>query len=216
MNEEARSRPELEIVEKILADADAEVQRIVQNAHNVAEAEREKARKEAQEIQAQILDQAEESARKLRSREASTAQIEAKRLLLTAREEAVSKIVTQIEERLRRIREDPNLYRQSLRNLAAEAILAVRQPAAVLKVSRIDGSIADERFLDGVRTRVSVSSGSEVRIDLELDDADMGGGCIATSAEGRIVLDNTFRRRLERMKPQLRSLIAKELRKGNE
>jgi vacuolar-type H+-ATPase subunit E/Vma4 len=216
MKAETGSAPEHEIVEKILADAQSQAQQAIGNAGKVAEAEAEKARKEGQKIQAEILAQAEDKVEKLKLREVSTANIEAKRIALTAREKAISKVFAQIEQELEDIKKDPDQYRRSLGNLAADAILGVGEPEVVLKVSRADKALVDDAFIDDVRRRVSERSGAQPKVDVEFEPADMGGGCVARSKEGRIVFDNTFRRRLGNMRPRLRSLIVKELMNTNE
>jgi len=216
MKEEIGSTPEHEIIDRILADAESQARRAIENAAKVAEAEAEKARKEGRKIQAEILAQAEGKAEKLKLREVSTAKIEAKRTLLRAREEAVSKVFAQIEGELKEIREDPDRYRRSLGNLAAEAVLGVGESQVVLKVSRADEAFVGDAFIDDVRRRVSERSGGELKVDVEFGPTDMGGGCVARSTGGRIVFDNTFRRRLGSIKPRLRSLIVKELMKSNE
>lgn len=215
MKDEIGSTPEHEIIDKILADAASQAQRAIDNARKTAEAEIDKARNEGQKIQTEILAQAEEKAQKLRLREVSTAKLEAKRILLRAREKAVSKVFAQIEGELNGIRDDPDRYKRSLGNLAAEAILGVGESEVVLKLSRADEAFVDDAFVDDVRRSVMERSGGEIRIDVEFDPAEAGGGCVAKSADGRIVFDNTFRRRLGNMKPRLRSLIVKELTKSN-
>jgi vacuolar-type H+-ATPase subunit E/Vma4 len=216
MNEEAGSAPELEIIEKIFADAEAQARKTLENARSIADAENKKTEKEAQEIQAQILAEAEVRVKKLQSKEISTARIEAKRILLRAREEAVSKVFTQIEIELNKVREDPGRYRQSLRNLAAEAVVAIGEPEVVLKVNKLDEPFVNNAFVDDLRSRVLDLSGEDLKVTLEFEALDMGGGCVAASTKGRIVFDNTFRRRLERMQPQLRTLIIRELAKSDE
>ncbi len=216
MKEEIGSAPGHEIVEKILADAESQAQQAIGNAGKTAEAEAEKARKEGSKIQAGIVAEAEYRAKKLKLREVATAKIEAKRILLRAREKAVSKVFAQVEEELKAIKQEPDRYRRSLTNLATEAVLGVGAADVVLKVSRADEAFVDDAFIDDVRRGVSARSGGSVKVDVKLEPTDMGGGCVAGSTDGRIVFDNTFRRRLGSMKPRLRSSIVKELMASNE
>jgi len=216
MKEAIGTKPEHEIVDKILADAESQAQKAIDNARRMAEAEADKARKEGRKIQDEILAQAEETAEKLQLREVSTAKIEAKRIALRAREKAIAKVFAQIEQELEEIRGDPDQYRLSLGNLATEAVMGVGEPEVVLRVSRADKALVDDAFIDDVRRRVGERSGGSVKVDVRVEPTDMGGGCVARSKEGRIVFDNTFRRRLGSAKPRLRSLIVKELMKTNE
>ena len=213
MRNENAHKSALAITEKILDDAELEAQRILENAATIAEAEIARANKEAQQIQREILAQAEEKALKLKSRRLATSKIEAKKILLRAREEAVLIVFKQIEEQLNGIRQNPDRYRHALKNLATEAITGVGEPEVVLQVNGADGPIVDQAFWDDVKNAVSRSSGEEVGIAIQFNELVMGAGCVAKSTNGRVVFDNTFHRRFERMKPNLRPLIVRHLSK---
>jgi len=216
MNQQYGSMQGQEIIEKIHADAESQAQRITENSKRIAEAENEKVRKEAEKIRQDILAGAEASAEKIRAREVSTAKIEAKRTLLKAREEAVSKIMVQIGDGLEEIRRSPERYEQSLRALAVEAVAALGREEIELKVSKVDEPFVGDTFVAAVCKRVKEISGRDVNISLKFDETDMGGGCVAYAEKGRIVFDNTFGRRLERNRPALRSAIVRELVKSDE
>jgi len=147
----------------------------------------------------------------LKSKEIASAQIESKRLLLKAREQAISGILEVIGQGLDRVREDPSRYRKALRKLAAEAVTALDLPEVVLRLAPEDAAIAEGGFTGEVAGDVKTVSGKDVEIKIETDAGLSSGGCIAASVDGRIIFDNTFRRRLERMRPELRSLIAREV-----
>jgi vacuolar-type H+-ATPase subunit E/Vma4 len=152
---------------------------------------------------------------KIRTREVSTARIEARRLLLNARERAVVRVFDEIMSGLGFMREDPGRYRDSLTRLAVEAVRAVGGEGIVLRLSERDRGLADEGFMQAVSDGAGMAAGAG-SLRLEFDTADTGGGCVATSADGRVVFDNTFPRRLERMRSELRALIVEELDSGDE
>lgn len=205
-----------EIINSILADAESQAKRAIADAELSAAEEMDRAQKAAQDIRNDILTKADDRAKKVRAREIATAKIEAKRTVLRAREEAVSDLFTQIEQQLAAIRKDPTRYAEALKNLAIEGVCGVGEPDMILRLSSSDRSLADGAFLSELRSKAGQSSGVEPKIAVESAGADLGGGCIVASTAGRVVYDNTFPRRLERMRQELRTRIVRELMKDYE
>jgi len=199
------------MVERILGDARSEADRAIKNAERSAEAERRKAEAEAGKAREEILERIRRKAEALKSKEIATANIEAKRMLLKAREQAIAGVLGKIAERLAEVRKDVPEYRKALRSLAVEAVTAVDLPVVTLRVAPEDVAIADGGFIEQVTADVKASTGKDVKISIEKDAELASGGCVAASEDGRIIFDNTFRRRLERIKPEFRSLIAREV-----
>lgn len=210
------SQPELEIVQSIIAEAESKAQRTLDSARSAIEVEDAKARIEREELASGILAKAEETARKLRSREIATAHIEAQRMYLKAREEAVGVIISRIEDGLKALRRNPESYRKSLVHLAAEAVSAIGEADVQVYISQADQEFVDHAFMAELRTISQERLGFEPHINVQFAQADMGGGCIASSYTGRIVFDNTYAKRLERMKNRLRTSIVKEIIKSDE
>jgi vacuolar-type H+-ATPase subunit E/Vma4 len=211
MNETSNSAPEDEIIHKILSDGEALAKREIDNARRAEGMEKRKANAEAERIREEMLAQAERKVRVLRSKGIASARIEAKRIALKAREGAISKVVGLVEQGLANLREEPDRYGEALHNLAAEAVSTVGESEVTLKFGKDDEGIADAQFIAAVTQKVYEMQGAQVKIALEYDTGLVGGGCMAVSKHGRIVFDNTFRRRLERMKPALRTMIVKEV-----
>jgi vacuolar-type H+-ATPase subunit E/Vma4 len=215
MNGETGSSPEEEIVERILTDGEAQAARVIDGAKRSEAAEKRKAQGEAEKLRKEALAQAESKAKALRSKEIASAKIEAKRLLLRAREEAVSKVFSAVEREVAKIRENPEEYRRVLISLAVEATAAVGGSRVILRTGEDDQALMDDGTVEQIIQGVAKRTGSRITVNLESDPTLHGGGCVAASADGRVVFDNSFRRRLERMKPELRSVIAKEVLKAN-
>jgi vacuolar-type H+-ATPase subunit E/Vma4 len=211
MIEQPGTAPEEGIIEKILGDGEAQARRVVDNARRSEQSEMRKAEAEADKIRKEIVSKAEAKAGTLRSKVIATGHIEAKRMILRAREQAISRVFETIARELEKVRENPADYRKALGNLAVEAITAVGGPEVTLKICKEDQSLADDALLAEISRRAGDETGSETKVTLEIDPGLTGGGCIAVSGRGRIVFDNTFGRRLERMKPALRSVIVREV-----
>lgn len=216
MSDEAANQPEVEIIKSIMTEADAKARSALDSAKNTIEVEDAKARKESEEIKRDIIAKAEETARRLQTREEATASVEAQRILLMAREEAVEKVVLAIETELKELRGDSTQYRTGLMNLALEAVLAIGTAETRLYLSTADHALVGSGFLETLNSQARELSGNQLAVSVEIAQTDLGGGCIAQSLDGRVVFDNTFSKRLARMKEQLRLSIIEEISKNHE
>ena len=121
-----------------------------------------------------------------------------------------------IERELDNVREKPTEYRAALLNLTVEAAVAVGTHKVAISYTDNDLKLADRKFAEDAVAAVSEILKTDIKVEVRADPALSGGGCVATSEDGRIVFDNTFKRRLERMKPALRSVIVREVLKAND
>ena len=80
-----------------------------------------------------------------------------------------------------------------------------------MRIAPEDAAVAGGGLIGEVTGDVKTMSGKDIEIKIETDAGLTSGGCIAASGDGRIIFDNTFTRRLERMRPELRSLIVREV-----
>ena len=215
MTDNEGTPPEAAIIEQIIGDAETQAKRLVDNAALGVTAEEKKTEREVAKFEQDVRAGWEDRIEKIRMREISTAKIESRRILLNAREQAVAAVFDEIAAGLGHLREDPGRYRQSLSSLAAEAVRAIGGDEVVLRISERDSGIADDDFIAGVRESAGMTSGrTHVRVEFEAEDT--AGGCIAASADGRVVFDNTYGRRLERLRSDIRTSIVRELEKANE
>ena len=207
--------PEAAIIGQIIGDAEDQARRLIENAGIGVTAEEKKAEREKARFEEDLRAGWDSRVEKIRTREVSTARIEARRLLLNARELAVARVFDEIRAGLGHLREDPGRYRESLKRLAVEAVSAVGGDEVVLRLSERDRGLADEAFTKAVM-EASGRAGDAGALKLEFHAVDSGGGCVAASPDGRVVFDNTFARRLERMRSELRSYIIDGLERGDE
>ncbi len=201
----------LQIIESILSDADAQASRIIESAENAARAAREKARIEGERGRDESLAKARERCAKLYAQELATARIEAKRLLLAAREDVAERVLGQLEERLDAVRRSPETYARSLRNLAVEAVAAIGQPEVVVRISPADAALVGDSFASEVASDSRAAAAGVSSVTLQLEACDLGGGCIAQSPDGRVVYDNTYRTRMQRKRRELRAMIVRDV-----
>jgi vacuolar-type H+-ATPase subunit E/Vma4 len=216
MNEKPSRGSEDEIIGKILGDGEAKAARVLDNARRSAEAETRKAQSEAEKIRKEMLSRVGRKAAALESKEVAGGHIEAKRIILRAREEAISKVFDTIEQALAKSREDVPRYREGLITLAAEAVRAIGEEEVTVVLGKDDGDLAGEDLVSDVAARLESEGIRGIRIEVVVDRSLGAWGCIARSKDSRIIFDNTYKRRLERIKPSLRSTIVSEVLKSDD
>ena len=197
---------DLEMTQAILADADAQARKCIEAAEASAAEALGKARAEADQTRAEIMARGEEKARRLRARETAVVNIECRRILLNARESAVQQVFHAIDAACGELRADAAQYALSLRAVAAEAVRGVGGDAVELMVHENDEALVDAAFIEALTTAAAPTT-----VAIRYTLADTSGGCVAVSRDGHITLNNTYARRLERMKRALRATIMREV-----
>jgi vacuolar-type H+-ATPase subunit E/Vma4 len=216
MSEEATRGNEEEIIGKILGDGRARADRVKENARRSADAEKRKAQAEAERIRKESLDRAKRKAAVHRSKEVAGGHVEAKRILLRAREEAISGVFDTIRQELEKIHRDTARYRKSLVRLAGEAVRAIGEPEVEVVIGKEDEDFAVGKLVSDIVEDLGSQGIKGIRIETVVDPGITGGGCVARSTDSRVIFNNTFERRLERMKPSLRSTIVSEVLKRDD
>jgi vacuolar-type H+-ATPase subunit E/Vma4 len=188
---------------------------ILQDAHKKAERALKKADRRAQQVIADAekdaehaLEQAREAAHRRAERIAhsimATLEQEVRRNLLDEQEAELSRLFDTALEQLT----DRSGYDLAdvLATLAAEAVAAMDADAVVLSLAAEDRPVATDDWLAGVRQR----AGRDVALSVDEAPANIGGGVVARSADGKQLYDNSFAARLRRLRPTLRQQIAAE------
>lgn len=197
------------MVESIRADADAQVSHKIEAANAAALEETNQIEKAAQGAREDILARARDKAKKLRKREISLANVEARRLVLAAREQSVNKVCDRIRGALNTIRADGTVYPHSLTALLREASRAIGDSKLRVTFSERDRDVAV-----AVLAKLPKINGED--IDLTFVREHDGGGCVGQSHDGRIVFDNTYPRRFTLAMRALRASIIQEIVKHHE
>jgi vacuolar-type H+-ATPase subunit E/Vma4 len=216
MSGEASRGSEDEIIGQIMGDGEARANRVLEGAGRSADSEKRKAETEAEKVRKEILDQARHKAAAEKSKEVAGAHIEAKRVLLRAREQAISKVFDTIIEELGKLHRDGPRYRRALVSLATEAVAAIGEKQVTVALGKEDEALAGGDLVAEIADGLRSQGVPDIKIDISVDPSVGGGGCVARSKDSRIIFDNTFRRRLDRMKPSLRSTIVNEVLKNDE
>ena len=194
--------PEI-LCEEILADARHESEEIIRRAQEGAQALLAKATTESEKVRVDRLHQARAEASRRKELMLATVPVEAGRLR-SARVEALLQSVCD-EVRRRLLTREGFEYRETIIELAAEAVRQMAGEAFVVKLSPADR--AD--FSVGLAEKISQRVGrSPLSVAISDDTTVTGGGVLVQDTDGRQVWDNRFMARLGRLWPDLRRQIA--------
>jgi len=191
------------LVERVLAQAREEAAALVERSAKAAERETQRAEQERDRRRAAVESALREAAERRTQAARAEAEHEKRRAAMNAREAAV---VSVFEEALHSLREigAPEERRRLLEALVREGIRALGASPVRVRLNAAERELAlDSRFpkeLDGVP------------IALDEDATDAVGGPVVTDESGRVVFENTFEARLDRMRETLRRLVANTLR----
>jgi V/A-type H+-transporting ATPase subunit E len=187
----------------ILTEARDEAEQVKAEAKEKAEAIRKRAREQAEQERKAILDRAREDAERLRGQGVATAQLKARSLQLTNREQLLDRVFKTVRERLPELQKRPD-YEQLAVHLLREALVQLRVNKAQVRADKTTQAILEKGALNEISRELNgqfTSAGT-------LED---GTGIIVDAADGKLQYDNTLETRLQRLEGTLRASVYKML-----
>ena len=201
MNTEAQG---IEMLSRaILTEARDEAEQIKAEAKEKADAIRKRAQEQAEQERKAILDRAREDAERLRGQAVATAQLKARSLQLTNREQLLDHVFKTVREQLSNIQKRPD-YDQIAALLLREALVQLRVNKAEIQADKTTQTILEKTALREISKELNgqfTSSGT----------LEEGTGMVVDAADGRLHYDNTLETRLNRLEGTLRSDVYKML-----
>jgi V/A-type H+/Na+-transporting ATPase subunit E len=185
---------------RILSDARLKAEGTIKEAQAKAQQILEEARRRAQKESEEIIAKAKVEAENVR-RSILSSKVRVNRLrILDEKNRIVQDIIHTVEDQLSSIA-PTDQFENTAQRFVAEAVKAVESDQPIVRIGFKD---ATKKNLDSI-SRVLPKGGKLVIDEKPIDDF---GGVIATDPEGRVVFNNTFKSRLERLDNQLLTLIA--------
>ena len=195
---------DIEMLERaILTEARDEAEQIKAQAKEKVEAIRKRAQEQAEQESKAVLARAREDTERLRSQAIATAQLKARSLELTKREELLDRVFKTVRERLAEIEKRPD-YDQIATLLLREALVQLRVNKAQIKADKTTESILEKKVLK----EISKELNGEFTPAGTLEE---GLGVVVEAADGKLNYDNTLETRLNRLEGTLRAAVYKVL-----
>lgn len=194
---------------EILRQAKEQASTIVEREKRIAERDLEYAREDAKTIREQERSKLQPIVETEKKKISSSAEMEARRLLLEKKEELVSRLFTDVEHRLEQMRGSDSyvdLIAKSIEN-GFETI----GNELIVEYSEKDKEIFSDSFISKVKSRISKSLGVKINIEFQPSNDIISAGVIIKSKDGRIVIDDTFSNLIKRLKEELRGKVSEIL-----
>jgi len=194
---------------EILADAKSQAERNIKKAEREAEGILARAGEEAKQHSGKIIGNAKERASAKAAVIKASIEVEARRLALAAREDTIQSILGESLQRMD-AKSDYD-YPGSLIGLGAGAVAKMSGDSFVVTLDGKDANSLGEQVLKGIEERTKSGDGRNIQLRLAENPSPVGAGIIVETADGRERVDNSFEKRLERYRAQLRREIAETI-----
>jgi vacuolar-type H+-ATPase subunit E/Vma4 len=194
------------LIEGIAQDAQAEAQRLVEEAEKAAAERRQAAERQAAEILGEARRKAAEQAAGVKRQAASAAKMQTKRIALRVREQAARQVLEQARLRLAQMIGTPE-YREVLLGWIVEAAIGLGLPEATVNASSPELPLLEGGLLEEAQRRVRELTGREVRLTRADGDPLAGQGVVLVGRGGRLAYNNQVSTRLLRRQTEIRKMI---------
>ncbi len=194
------------LIEGIAQDAQAEAQRLVEEAEKAAAERSQAAAQQTAEILGEARRKSEEQAAGVKRQAASAAKMQTKRIALRVREQAARQVLEQARLRLAQMIGTPE-YRQVLLGWIVEAAIGLGLPEATVNASAPELPLLEEGLLEEAGRRVRELTGRELRLIRAQGDPLPGQGVVLVGRGGRLAYNNQVSTRLLRRQTEIRKMI---------
>jgi len=200
-DETSSSQKKLE--EEILADARRRADRIIKRAKREAEKIAEQGEKAAQEEAKRIIARFAERAERMAAVARASVDIEIEKKRLARQEQAIQSI---FEEAMKKLGDKRSYdYKTAVINLASYAIRKMAGNDLTIRLDKSDKTFADNSLVDAIKERVKEKA---INLKVSSSASSIGAGVLVESADGRQLYDNSFEKRLKRLREPLRKKVA--------
>ena len=200
------------ITELILQEAQKSAEHIIQEAQKSAEEILEKQRQlgaqRAGELARALLKKAQSEAEGDKLRSMANAKIRANWVILSKKNAWISKVLNEVEKKLRILTESKE-YIPILEKLIIEAGIILGGKELEVLLNEKDSTLSLN--LDKLAKEISEKTGVETKLRLAEEKTKVIGGAIVRTANGKVIMDNTFDDILVRRERALRFEIAEIL-----
>jgi vacuolar-type H+-ATPase subunit E/Vma4 len=200
----------------ILDEAKKTAEHIIQEAQKSAEEMLEKQRQlgvqKANELGQVLLKKAESEAELNKLNSMANAKIKANWVILSKKETWIDNVLNEAKNKLKILTQSKK-YLPILEKLITEAGIILGGKELEVSMNKQDSTLPVK--LDNIAKEISEKTGFKTKLRLSEEKPKVIGGAIVRTANGKVIMDNTFDDILVRREKDLRSEIAKVLFKNN-
>ena len=192
------------IISRIKEDSDLETQEILKNAHKIADDIISSAKNKAKSEETEIIEKAKHDAELTKQRIIANAKLKSKKHCLYIKEGIIQNTFDEAETKLGNFRSSPK-YPEILKDIIEEGIESINGEDAEISVKKDDITILTNDFLKDLSNKFNMN------LTISKESIRSNGGALIRTIDGKIVVNNTFETRMQRMRDHLRSEVAKIL-----
>jgi len=200
------------ITDVILQEAQKSAEHIIHEAQKSAEEMLEKQRQlgvqKANESARLLVKKAESEVELNKLRSMANAQIKANWVILSKKETWIDNVLNEAKNKLRMLTESKE-YIPILEKLIIEASIILGGKELEVLLNKKDSALSLK--LDKLAKEVSEKTGLKTKLRLSEEKLEVTGGAIVRTANGKVVMDNTFDDIIRRREKETRAEIAKIL-----
>jgi vacuolar-type H+-ATPase subunit E/Vma4 len=197
------------IAGEVIGDVQKEAEAIISAAENQAKETLRAAKEQADQTFRRIVAESKEKAEAEKHKIASVTEVDLRNRLLQTKEELVDQAFEKVIVKLKDFVNTEEYHTYLLKQI--EAIAAkMQQKNLIVEVNSKDKKWLKLDMLNQAEKTLNV------KFKISSQTEDYIGGAKLSSEDGKIIYDGTLDNRLEELKPELRTEIAKQLFKGEE
>lgn len=194
---------------EVLKQAREQAASTLDRAQRVSERDLVYARQEAEEIKSQQRVNVQPMAEMEKKKTIAAAKMEARARLLEKKEELVSRVFAEAENRLEELR-GSEAYMDIIRKLIEEGVVSIGGDA-IVEFGEKDEGILTPEAVSLIESRVAESLGKHLQLQFRCVDDNISAGVVVRSRDGRAIIDNSFSGRLKRLREELRGEVSEML-----
>ena len=228
-----------EILERIKEEASAERERILREAEEQAKEILEEAKTSLEKRRLAVKMREEKRGEEEKMRIIRSARLEARRIKWSAEQEITNEVFENAKKRIKKVKEEGfkgKSYGEILAGLVKEAAISISSPLTAgetatgetaenavkegkseeseeleVLVSEEDANFVSQSLLDKISAEISKEEGIKIHLSLSTERIKASGGVIVRRKDGKVEVNNTFEKRMERFMPILRENVARIL-----
>jgi len=180
------------LIKKILAEQKEEISKIDKDTN-------EKIKK----IEEKIVKEAEKEAEVEFQKEKAKQHLDLRLKITKFRDEIVDEFVQKATQKIESLIKTKE-YEKSLKKIISEAALTLKRKEIVVFCRKEDKSILSKQFLDTISSDVNKEKGLNVKFSVSDKFITSMGGVVLQTSDGKISINNTYEKRIERSLDELK------------
>ena len=194
------------MVKHIQAKSDEELEIINENARKRSDEIKKHYSEASKERYNEIVEKAEREAMQIIRKQSARSELEASKLIMEARAKILETAIDEVRKKAEEVISSDD-YPSVLTKLITEALETLDEKSVVLKTN-----FGDRETVKGIVAKLKKENPG-IQISLAEENAEIKGGIIAESSDGRVVVVNTIAKKVEESREDMAFLIFNRLEK---